>query len=121
TVVEKALLRGLLALVAALAVFSLAPSPASASSRPRVLVVHFSADINPVTQDFVNHQIDRANNGGYSAVVVLLDTPGGLSTSMEKIYQKELASKVPVIVYVSPQGAGGHLLEINPFDQPNVQ
>ena len=106
TVVEKAFLRGFLALVAVLAAFSFAASPASASNRPRVLVVHFAADINPVTQDFVNHQIDRANKDGYSAVVILLDTPGGLSTSMEKIYQKELASKLPVIVYVSPQGAG---------------
>src|SRR5919108_234382 len=94
------------ALVAALAAFLLVSLPASAASRPKVLVVHFAADINPVTQDFVDHQIDRANKGGYSAVVVLLDTPGGLSTSMEKIYQRELASKVPVIVYVSPQGAG---------------
>ena len=106
TVVDRALLRGFLALVAALAAFLLVSLPASAASRPKVLVVHFAADINPVTQDFVDHQIDRANKGGYSAVVVLLDTPGGLSTSMEKIYQRELASKVPVIVYVSPQGAG---------------
>src|SRR5256714_750834 len=106
TVVNRALLRGFLALVAALAAFAFASSPASAAGRPKVLVVHFSADINPVTQDFVNHQIDRANSGHYSAVVILLDTPGGLSTSMEKIFEKELASKVPVIVYVSPQGAG---------------
>jgi membrane-bound serine protease (ClpP class) len=70
-----------------------------------VLVVHFSYDINPVTQDFVNHQIDRAGKGGYNAVVILLDTHGGLVTSMEKIYEKELVSKVPVIVYISPQGA----------------
>src|ERR671939_995967 len=103
---DRALLRGVLALVAALAAFLLASSPASAASRPKVLVVHFAADINPVTQDFVNHQIDRAGKGGYSAVVILLDTPGGLSTSMEKIYEKALASKLPVIVYVSPQGAG---------------
>jgi membrane-bound serine protease (ClpP class) len=106
TVVNRALLRGFLALVAALAAFSLASSPASAAGRPKVLVVHFSADINPVTQDFVNHQIDRASNGHYNAVVILLDTPGGLSTSMEKIFEKELASKVPVIVYVAPAGAG---------------
>jgi len=104
--VDKAFLRGFLALVAVLGAFSLASSPASAAARPKVLVVHFSADINPVTQDYVNHQIDRANDGDYSAVVILLDTPGGLSTSMEKIYQKELDSKIPVIVYVSPAGAG---------------
>lgn len=69
-----------------------------------MLAVHFSLDINPVSQDYVNHQIDRAKKGGYSAVVILLDTPGGLSTSMEKIYEKELVSKVPVVVYVSPPG-----------------
>jgi membrane-bound serine protease (ClpP class) len=77
-------------------------SPATAA---RVLAVEFHNDVNPVTKDFVNGQIDRANEEGYDAVVILLDTPGGLSTSMEDIYKKELASKVPVIVYVSPPGA----------------
>ena len=37
--------------------------------------------------------------------MILLDTPGGLSESMRKIVKKELASKIPVIVYVSPDGA----------------
>ncbi len=37
--------------------------------------------------------------------MILLDTPGGLSSSMKTIYQAELASKVPVIVYVSPEGS----------------
>jgi membrane-bound serine protease (ClpP class) len=91
----------LLLLVAA-AVLATA-SPAAAS---RVLAVEFHNDVNPVTKDFVNEQIDRANDEHYDAVVILLDTPGGLSTSMEDIYKKELASEVPVIVYVSPQGAG---------------
>jgi membrane-bound serine protease (ClpP class) len=88
------------------AAFLLFISSVSAQSRPKVLAVHFALDINPVSQDYVNHQIDVANDGGYSAVVILLDTPGGLSTSMEKIYEKELASRVPIIVYVSPDGAG---------------
>jgi membrane-bound serine protease (ClpP class) len=78
----------------------------AAQAQPKVLAIHFSLDINPVSQDYVNHQIDEANNGGYSAIVILLDTPGGLSTSMEKIYEKILVSRVPVIVYVSPTGAG---------------
>jgi membrane-bound serine protease (ClpP class) len=67
--------------------------------------VKFENDVNPVTQDYVNDQIDRANKEGYDAVVILLDTPGGLASSMKKIYTKELASEVPVIVYVSPPGA----------------
>jgi membrane-bound serine protease (ClpP class) len=78
----------------------------AAQAQPKVLAIHFSLDINPVSQDYVNHQIDEANSGGYSAIVILLDTPGGLSTSMEKIYEKILVSRVPVIVYVSPTGAG---------------
>jgi membrane-bound serine protease (ClpP class) len=67
--------------------------------------VKFENDVNPVTQDYVNDQIDRANEEGYDAVVILLDTPGGLATSMKKIYTKELASEVPVVVYVAPPGA----------------
>jgi membrane-bound serine protease (ClpP class) len=97
--------RLLLSLLAA-AGFLIFVTSVAAQSGPKVLAVHFSLEINPVSQDYVNHQIDKANDGGYSAVVILLDTPGGLSTSMEKIYEKILVSRVPVIVYVSPQGAG---------------
>jgi membrane-bound serine protease (ClpP class) len=78
---------------------------AHAASKPRVLAIHFSLEINPVTQDYVNHQLDRAAKGHYDAAVILLDTPGGLSSSMESIYKKELASKIPVIVYIAPKGA----------------
>jgi len=78
---------------------------AHAASRPRVLAIHFSLEINPVTQDYVNHQLDRAQKDHYDAAVILLDTPGGLSSSMESIYKKELASKIPVIVYIAPKGA----------------
>jgi membrane-bound serine protease (ClpP class) len=98
--------RGFLALVGAVTGVLLLASPApAAQARPKVLAIHFSTEINPVTQDWVNHQIDRANSGGYSAAVIVLDTPGGLSTSMEKIYERILSSKVPVIVYVAPEGA----------------
>jgi membrane-bound serine protease (ClpP class) len=91
-------------LVALLAV-ALVTAAGAATDRPRVLAVKFDNDVNPVTQDYVNDQIDRANDEGYNAVVILLDTPGGLGSSMTKIYKKELASKIPVIVYVSPDGA----------------
>ncbi len=81
-------------------------APAGAAA-PRVLAIHFAPDleVNPVTQGWVNHQLNRAKNDGYAAVVIVLDTPGGLSTSMRKIYQKELASPIPVLVYVAPDGA----------------
>jgi len=80
---------------------------AGANTRPRVLAITFGPDleINPVTQGYLTSQLSHAANDGYDAAVILLDTPGGLSTSMKTIYQAELASKVPVIVYVSPAGA----------------
>src|SRR5207248_9796242 len=60
---------------------------------------------NPVTQGYLTHQISHAADAGYDAAVILLDTPGGLSTSMKTIYQAELNARLPVIVYVSPEGA----------------
>jgi membrane-bound serine protease (ClpP class) len=78
---------------------------ASAATPPRILAVEFDNDVNPVTADYAVDQIKRANAERYEAVVILLDTPGGLADAMRKIYEAELASKVPVIVYVSPEGA----------------
>jgi membrane-bound serine protease (ClpP class) len=83
----------------------LAAAPTSAAT-PRVLAIRFGPDleVNPVTQDYVNHQLSVAEKH-YDAAVIELDTPGGLSSSLRSIYQKELSLKVPVIVYVSPNGA----------------
>jgi membrane-bound serine protease (ClpP class) len=94
-------------LAAAVVVVGLALAGTAGAAQPRVLAIQFGPDleVNPVTQDWVSHQLSRAASGGYDAAVILLDTPGGLSTSMKKIYQAELGAKVPVIVYVSPEGA----------------
>jgi membrane-bound serine protease (ClpP class) len=102
--VKKALLL-VFSVVAVLAGPAVAAAPAGAP--PRVLVVRFGPDleINPVTKDWVNHQLGVAEHDGYAAVVIELDTPGGLSTSMKEIYQRELREKIPVIVYVGPSGA----------------
>jgi membrane-bound serine protease (ClpP class) len=100
--VKAPLLRVFLASLAALL---LCATASATTSQPRVLAVKFENDVNPVTQDYVNEQIERANREDFDAVVILLDTPGGLATSMRKIYTKELASEVPVIVYVAPPGA----------------
>jgi membrane-bound serine protease (ClpP class) len=97
--------RILRALLGSLAVVLALSASAHAASRPRVLAIKFPLEINPVTQDYVNHQLDRAQKDHYDAAVILLDTPGGLSSSMEAIYKKELASKIPVIVYIAPKGA----------------
>jgi membrane-bound serine protease (ClpP class) len=96
------------ALLAALGVgLVLAGAASAGTTQPRVLAIRFGPDleVNPVTQDYLTGELSRAAKNGYDAAVVLLDTPGGLSTSMKTIYTAELASKVPVIVYVSPEGA----------------
>src|SRR3954469_18366617 len=79
--------------------------PAGAAAAPRVLAIHFTEEVNPVTQDWLNGELRHAQSRGYSAAVIVLDTPGGLEESMRKIVQSELSTKIPVIVYVSPGGA----------------
>jgi membrane-bound serine protease (ClpP class) len=100
--VKGSFLRGFF--LSLIAILVLCASASAASPRARVLAVKFENDVNPVTQDYVNSQISRANRDHYAAVVILLDTPGGLSSSMEKIVKAELRSKVPVVVYVWPPG-----------------
>jgi membrane-bound serine protease (ClpP class) len=105
--VKSAILRGFWASLGVSIAVLLVSSPAIGAGRaqPRVLAVKFALDVSPPTADYVISEINHAASAGYDAVVILLDTPGGLSDSMRKIYQKELSSKVPVIVYVSPDGA----------------
>jgi membrane-bound serine protease (ClpP class) len=85
----------------------LALAPPAVAAPPRVLAIHFDRDleVNPVTQGYVNHQLNVAQKDGYAAAVILLDTPGGELSSMRKIFLKELSLSIPVIVYVSPAGA----------------
>jgi membrane-bound serine protease (ClpP class) len=78
---------------------------AASSERPQVLAVHFDNDINPVTQEYLDDAIDRAERDHDAAVVIILDTPGGLSSSMRGIVKRFLSATVPVIVYVAPPGS----------------
>jgi len=96
-------MRALLVVLAALILVG----AAGAATQPRVLAIQFGPDleINPVTQDYLTHELSRAASDHYDAAVILLDTPGGLSTSMKTIYNAELNAELPVIVYVSPNGS----------------
>jgi membrane-bound serine protease (ClpP class) len=102
--VKSRFLRAFIALLVGTAVLGLSAANAQTSA-PRVLAVEFDNDVNPVTADFVIDAIERANDDGFDAVVILLDTPGGLADAMKNIYQAELASRTPVLTYVSPDGA----------------
>jgi membrane-bound serine protease (ClpP class) len=70
-----------------------------------VLVASVTGIINPVQAGYIERVIDQAEEGGAAAVVLQMDTPGGLDTSMREINQRILSSQVPVIVYVWPPGA----------------
>jgi membrane-bound serine protease (ClpP class) len=97
---KSAILRGLFLLGAFLAF----ASPATAAT-PRVLAIHFDADVNPVTQNYVCHQLKQAAKDHYDAAVIVLNTPGGLLQSKDKIVLCELSAKVPVLVWVGPNGS----------------
>jgi membrane-bound serine protease (ClpP class) len=98
-------LRGFCALALALGALAAAPGVLAQNDAPRVLAVHLDNDINPVTQEYVENEVDRAEEGDYAAMVLVLDTPGGLGSSMRGIVKRFLASTVPVVVYVAPSGS----------------
>jgi membrane-bound serine protease (ClpP class) len=70
-----------------------------------VLRTTVDGPITPVIDDHLADAVARAEDGSYGALVVELDTPGGLDSSMREIIQGFLGADVPIIVYVSPQGA----------------
>lgn len=61
--------------------------------------------IGPATSDYIERSMDKAAESGAKAVLITLDTPGGLDTSMRQIIKKIIASPIPVITYVTPGGA----------------
>ena len=70
-----------------------------------VAVVPLDGAIGPASADFVRRAIERSAKEGMQLVVLRLDTPGGLDTSMREIIKAILASPVPVAVFVAPSGA----------------
>ncbi len=82
------------------------PPPASAKDTPgEVMVITVDGVINPVASEFIGTNIKKAVKRNAEALVIELDTPGGLDTSMRSIVKEIIGSEVPVVVYVAPSGA----------------
>jgi membrane-bound serine protease (ClpP class) len=73
---------------------------------PHVLMLVIDGGINPATADYIHEGIERARAENADAVLIQMDTPGGLLDSTKSIVKEILGSPVPVIVYIAPSGGG---------------
>ena len=84
---------------------ALLPVIPARAAEPHVLVATLTGVINPITDTYVSTAVDRAVQGHDTALIIAMDTPGGLDTSMRDIIKKMLGAHVPVVIFVSPSGA----------------
>ena len=84
-------------------VFFLLLGPVLASAS--VLKIKVDAPIHPVTSEYIVRSLEKADRDGADLVILTLDTPGGLDTSMREIIEKIVNARTPVAAYVGPSGA----------------
>jgi membrane-bound serine protease (ClpP class) len=82
-----------------------AAPPANAPAR--VIELRIGDEVDPISAEYIVDGIEQAAREHASLVLITMDTPGGLETSMQDIIQHILSSPVPVVVYVSPTGSRG--------------
>ena len=80
---------------------------ATAWAEDRVMVIEVSGAINPVVAEFVSTEIADANASQEALIIIRMDTPGGLDTSMRQIIKSIQKSKVPVATFIAPSGSRG--------------
>ena len=91
--------------LAALASIGATRAAPPGAGRGRVLVVRLEGPVSPVSASALARAVERAQREEYQALVVEVDTPGGLETSMRDMVKQLLASRVPTISWVAPGGA----------------
>lgn len=79
--------------------------PIKAAAKDNIVILTVNGVINPATAEYLVKGIREATNNNEQLVIIQLDTPGGLDTSMRIIIKKILNSSVPIAVYVSPGGS----------------
>ncbi len=85
---------------------SSAPTEGAPPAQRAVHWITVNGSINPASADFIRESIHEAHAASAAALVIELDTPGGLLDSTKDIVKELLGSPLPVIVYVAPSGAG---------------
>lgn len=85
--------------------FFISASSFSDTKKRDVMVITVNGVINPASAEYIGKSIKKANEQKFEAIVIELDTPGGLDTSMRDIVKNIIGSEVPVVVYVCPSGA----------------
>jgi membrane-bound serine protease (ClpP class) len=88
-----------------LGLLCLAAASAAENQPPTIHVITVTGAISPGSADFIATEIKTASRQKAACLIIELDTPGGLAESMRDIVMAILASKIPVVVYVSPSGA----------------
>jgi membrane-bound serine protease (ClpP class) len=76
------------------------------AAAPHVDLISIDGTINPAVDDFIRDSIGQAKASGAKALIIQLDTPGGLLNSTRTIVKEMLGAEVPLMVYVAPSGAG---------------
>ena len=76
-----------------------------APNSPSIVTLHIDGEIEPVMAEYIDNGIDAANRENTALIVITIDTPGGLDSSMRAIIQHIVDSKSPVAVYVTPSGS----------------
>jgi len=93
----------LLVISASAALIGLARLPAAAAER--AIVLEINGAIGPPIADYIARELNAVRSGEVRLIILRMNTPGGLDTSMRQIISAILASPVPVVTYVAPNGA----------------